>query len=63
MDGILLSAGCSKNQLQNICSIIDRMDKIKWSGVEKLLLGIGVHVNTVSKIKYFIFLQGKFLVC
>ena len=62
MDGILLSAGCSKDQLQSICSIIDRMDKIKWSGVEKLLLGIGVHETTVSNIKHFMFLQGRFLV-
>jgi len=59
LDGILLSAGCSKNQLQSICSIIDRMDKIKWSGVEKLLLGIGVHETTVNKIKHFMFLQGN----
>jgi len=58
LDGVLNVAGCSKCQLQNICSILDRMDKIKWNGVEKLLLGIGVHEPTINRIKHFMYLKG-----
>ena len=60
LDGILITAGCSKSQLQSVCSIIDRLDKITWNGVEKLLLGIGVNEATVGNIKHFMFLKGQF---